>query len=350
MRPGFTLIEVLLALVIVAIMGSMLFTSLIQIQFGARVADDLIDESQRALIIHQQLEKDFMGVMVPVAAVFEEEEKNAKKPAPQAPQQNQPAKQPEKVPEPVEKKEKPKPVTKVFFASNRENNIDTLTFITNNPLQVFWSEKTGKAKPRVARVVYRLVPEKDAKNVFKLVRQEGSDLQFDAYKPGSTKEIREFMLADNIKSLSITYHYVVEPKKDDKGTNKEKEKEKKEVKTTKEWNSDEKEQKEKRGGKQYPDWITITCALWDIKRERSTDYEFKIQHIALGLPPTAKVEELPAQNKPAGGPQGAPGQQPPVQPSNLDILAQQIDAMLSGARSQMLTATGNNQNHFGMPQ
>lgn len=338
MKPGFTLIEVLLALVIVAIMGSMLFTALVQINSGARIADTLIDDSQRALIIHQQMEKDFMGVMVPVAAVFEEEEKNAQKGAPQTPPQTQNAKPPEKAVEP-KAKEKPKVVTKVFFATNKETNLDTLTFITNNPLQVYWSEKIGKIKPRIARVVYRLVAEKDTKNVFKLMRQEGQDLYFDAYKSGGTKEIREFMLADNIKSFAISYHYIVEPKKDEK--NKSSEKEKKEVKTVKEWNSDEKEQKEKRGGKQYPDWIAITCSVWDVARERSTEYEFKLHHPALGLPPTDKISELPIpgpQLEPPVNTQGKPNAAAPG--SELDNLAKHIEAMLNGARNRRNIALG----------
>jgi prepilin-type N-terminal cleavage/methylation domain-containing protein len=327
MRAGFTLLEVLLVLAIVGIMGTMLFTSLTQINLGSRVADSMIDDSERALLLHQQLEKDFMGVMIPVGAVFEEEEKDKSKPSEQkAPAQSKATTQ--------EKKEKAKVVTKVFFANMKDTNLDTLTFITNNPLQVFWSEKVGKLKPLIGRVVYRLVPEKNVKNLFTLKRQESSELQFDAYKIGGTKEIREFAVVEGIQSLSIEYSYVLEPK--EKEEKKKEEKSKREVKTEKEWNSDDKEQKKKRDGKEFPDWITVKFVLWDEAREKTQEYEFKIEHIALGLPPSNKVEEPETpqtQNKEEG-----PG-------SNLEILAKNIDGLLKKGRAEL-------QNHkaaFNMP-
>ena len=58
-----------------------------------------------------------------------------------------------------EKKPK-KPLEKVFYSVNKEGNLNQLSFLTTNPLQVYWSSKAGSAKPRIARVLYTLKEEK----------------------------------------------------------------------------------------------------------------------------------------------------------------------------------------------
>lgn len=308
MKAGFTLIEILIVLLITTMIGSLLFTVLNQANTGLRVTDRLIHESQRAIILRQQLEKDFSGAMVPVVAVLEDEAKQdeAKQGATKQDVQNQQTKKDDAK---TQKKEAVKPLTKLFLGTNKDKELDTLTFITNNPLQVYWSEKTGRLKSRVARVVYRLVPSKDEKNVFALMRQEGDDLYYESYKPGD-KQVREFVLIEGIRSLTVQYAYLVDGKEKNK---------KKEVKIEAAWNSDEKKNKDKRVEKQLPDWLIVTCVLWDVSRKATAVYEFKITKEATGAPPTAIVEE----------PQG----------SRLDVLARDIESKLQKARSQMTTST-----------
>ena len=91
---------------------------------------------------------------------------------------------------------------------NKEGNIDQLSFITTNSLQVYWSDKAGSAKPRIVRVLYMLKeePTKDAKKSYSLIRQESNNLEFDPIAKGG-KDISEYVLAEGIKSATIEYTF-----------------------------------------------------------------------------------------------------------------------------------------------
>lgn len=185
-----------------------------------------------------------------------------------------------------QKKPEAKPLNKIFYGVNKENNIDILSFITGNSLQAYWSKQTGKAKPRIVRVVYRLVPDKESKNSFNLSRTEGNDLKFESYKPGGTKEIKEFIMIEGIKSLSMQY---VKEKKDEKDKDgsalaqadvKDKKK-KKEFSTVKEWKVDtqneDKAKKEAQDKQLIPNAILIKGEVWDKDKRRAHPFEFKFE-------------------------------------------------------------------------
>lgn len=303
MKLGFALVELLIATVIAALISVALFVAFDQINRYVVVVDDFTDTSLRDATLHQQIEKDLSGVFVPVAALkaskAEEEKKEVKPPAPTPGQQAQPPKPPEK---PVEKpKKKQKPIDKIFYGANKENNLDTLSFISGNSLQAYWSKHTGKAKPRIVRVVYRLQKDKDAKNSYHLTRQEGTDLQFDAYKIGGTKAIREFIMIENIKSLQAEF-WAEKKAKEDKEKSEDKKK-KKEFTKTKEWKVDaekktEKESAEAKAKKEeaqlIPDIVVIKGELWDSSKQYSSPFEFKFELNSKATSP----EEKPAQSMP----------------------------------------------------
>jgi prepilin-type N-terminal cleavage/methylation domain-containing protein len=196
---GFSLIEVVIALLISSILGIALFTSFNQINKYATIANNVMSSDTRLATIHHQLSKDMAGAFIPVQALPPEENKNE-----QAEKKDAPAAQ-DKKPKPqqpaAEQKPTYKQLKKVFVSSNAEDNLlKSVTFITNNPLIGY-----GNSKPRIARVMYRLGKAKDSQNRYTLYRQESAtELEAEKFK-AENKKIREFVVAENIKHLSISY-------------------------------------------------------------------------------------------------------------------------------------------------
>lgn len=308
MKNGFILIEVLLAAAISTLIGAALFTSLYQVTRFTTIVDNYADVWTKAAIAHRQLERDLLGVFIPVAA-----QKNTEKKKEEGPKDKE--KKEQEVP--AQKKEPIKLVTKVFYGINKDAMLDTLTFITDNPMQVYWGPKAGKAKPRVARVVYRLVKDKKEENSYTLMRQEGYDLYFDAYKEGSTKDIRQYPMIDGIKSMNVSYGVIEKEKEESK--EQEKKAQKINYKVLKEWKKedDQKSDEGKEAKKkeiELPAYIFIKLTLWDQQKKRDVYFEFKILLVAQGKPVPMPVEQpgtpsLPSvAQKPQPPVPGLPGQ------------------------------------------
>ncbi len=262
MKAGFVLIEVLLASLISSIIGAALFGAFYQVNRAVRVVDDFVDVYAKAAILQHQLEKDLAGTCIPVEAVpAAPKDKNKK----------------DKEEEDKEKKKEPKkPFAKLFYGVNRAGMFDMLTFITNNPLQVYWGAKAGKAKPKIARIVYRLVEDKEEKGSYTLMRQESYQLEFDKLER-KAKEAKSYELVDGIKKMKLEYVLAIEKDKE-----KKEKKGEKEYRTFNEWVKEdlaekkpEKEKKERR----IPHGINITVSLWDGRKERFTEFIFKINLI-----------------------------------------------------------------------
>lgn len=313
MKKGFILIEVLLAAVIASMIGVALFTSLYQITRFTKVIDNYADVWTKASIAHRQLEKDLLGVFTPIAAEKIEEKKKEAAPGGKE-KKEQEAQAPKK--EPV------KLVTHVFYGVNKEDQLDTLTFITDNPMQVYWGDRAGKAKPRIARVVYRLLKDKDEKNSYTLMRQEGYDFYFDAYKEGGNKDLRQYPMIDGIKKMTVSYGVIDKDEQEEKKESKTQEKKHQKIKykIIKEWKKEDKGDQKKEEGKegkkkeiQLPAFVLIKLNLWDQQKKRDVYFEFKIPLIAEGKPVPAPIEQAP-QTPPAGAP-AMPGAIPafPVQ-------------------------------------
>jgi len=286
MKSGFTIIEVLVAFSISAALITILFNFLGQSRQVMSRVDDYVDLSTKLAIVQHQMERDIQGVFIPVQA-----RKAKKKEGPKS--EAKPNKEPKKAEEKVEAK-KPKPLEKVFYSENRNNTLGILTFITSNPLQVYWSKQVGKAKPRVARVIYRLEEDKKNKGSYTLFRQESYELDYDAIQPGEKKAARLYELADGIKSFAVSYMIVEKSKDDVKEGETEK---KKEYKTVKEWKDqkvdDEKEEEEN----QVPNLVRISITFWQADKERSKTFEFTIPVLADVSP--MKEREEKKKKKPA---------------------------------------------------
>lgn len=273
MKKGFALLEVLIAVTISSLLTLIIFQAFTQINRAVQSTDRMIDLHTKAALVSWQMEKDIAGAFIPPRALEEHAQKNKPKTA-------TPGKQPEEK----------KLLTHLFYGTANETNLQTLTCITNNPLQVY-----GTTKPRIVRVVYTLKPQARVKGwkrpSYILVRQESPMLDFDAFKPNEQNEqqkIREYELINGIKQLTCTYFSKAEKKtqeSDDK---------KIEYKTSSEWN---KEEKKKTTDQKEPEPIipnALECSLTLWNPDQTSDKIF-----VFTMPIIPDVQYLPKEEKSA---------------------------------------------------
>ena len=260
MKKGFILIELLLATLIASLIGGILFTALYQTNRFQAVIDNLIDVYTRATIVHNQLERDLMGAFIPVEAQLEKKEEKKKE------------KKEEKEKKVPPKRKEIKPINHIFYSRNRNGRLEFVTFITNNPMTIFWGAKTGKAKPKIARVKYTIQPEADRKDSFVLLRQEDYELDMSAFKQ-ETKKIRAYEVIDGIKDISVQFITLIE-KKEKENEGKE-EKITREYRTLSEWKSEFKEATEKQKDlPRIPHFVEVKLSLWDNRYQKDVTFVF----------------------------------------------------------------------------
>jgi len=245
MKKGFILIELLIATLIAGMISILLLTALQQTNKFQSVIDNNIDIYTRAIIFHHQFEKDITGAFIPIQAY--------------------------KQPVSSEKKQKELPIDHIFYSVNRDKKFDILTFITTNPLVVYWGVKIGSLKPRVARVVYQLQSEDEKKPSYILLRQEGNKLSFASYKKSNLQAPRSYQIINGIKDLSITYTVTEEQQEIDK--------KQPSYKTVREWNWPQKNQTNKKEEPPLPQFITVNLVLWDNDYKRDKSFTFIFANI-----------------------------------------------------------------------
>lgn len=268
MKSGFSLIEILIAVALSSIVAWALFSSFNQAQKSSDLIEQMLSIDPKIMTLSNQLEKDINGVFVPKFWFPKEENKQSE------------AKQPEKKEEPKKdlnpkpgqripvKKEEYKKIDKVFFSVNEQSHLKEITFITCNPLQTY-----NNYKPRIARVLYKLVPDEENKNSYKLLRKESLNLDFS--KINEEKNI-EYELASGVKNLSLSFIYP-EKEKDNKEeakkTKNEKPEEPKELKykTSETWNKEE-----NKDIPDIPEYVVLKVSLWDLNLQE--DYNFEIRY------------------------------------------------------------------------
>ena len=290
MKSGFTLIELIIAFTISTMIAAGLFMSFSQVQKSTKIIEKMLSIDAPIFTFSNQFEKDISGAFEPKFWFPKEEEKK-----------EQPQKTAEenknKKPELSLKKEEYQKIEKVFFSSNQNKNLKELTFITANPLQSY-----DNYKPRIARVLYKLVPDENNKDAYKLTRKESLNLD---YAKINDKNIPEYDLISNIKSFSVTYIYPEQPKEEKKNQEAKKSEEKKsqepkEVKmlTAEAWEYKEKDkEKEGEGIPIIPQFILVKITIWDLYQEEETSFEIRYQIFAFEEikeekpKPVPKVEE-----------------------------------------------------------
>ncbi len=249
-RDGFTIIEVVLYIALSSVLAGALFSSFWQTNRITSQADRLMDVDMRIPIAFGQLQKDLSGAFVP---------RYAKK------EQSGAVKKPVVKPggKPQGKPKKPAKILKqIFFSqSTEEGQLDQLTFITCNPLQVY-----GKQTPRIVRVMYQLIPDEKNKGTFVLQRQESQELDMELFRE---KSPRKYKVIDNIKTGKITFKTPVikqKQKKSDKSQVKKKViPEPIEYETQTSWESPQTQDPKKKKNI-IPQYITIELELAQTKR------------------------------------------------------------------------------------
>lgn len=285
---GFILIEFLIALFIASALSVSMMSSLTMMQKTNAVVDGYIDVYGGTGRLQQQLERDLSGLVVPLSFFETATAMAATSTQPGSQASAQPAAKGQKN-------------NYAFYATKKEKMTNLLTFVTTNPLASFWSDKAGQAKSRIARVVYRLVPDKEHQKFFHLMRQEGMELDFKKYST-EAKTFRPLEIARNIKSFSMQFMVETERPHD-----KDSDKQKTVVtyKTFDEWNADEQKGDEKNKEKKLkvPRFVKVMLVVADERgaREDTFDYTFPI---------LCEVDvEMPKRPEPATPPQ-TPGLPP----------------------------------------
>jgi prepilin-type N-terminal cleavage/methylation domain-containing protein len=326
MKAGFTLIELMVSLVIASMLGISLTLFLSQTGLYQAAVENRANIYTRASVALHQLEKDINGARVPIENILHEQaskakEKNplAKQPAPTPQEQGQPKEQKEKSEETVVK-----PFSHVFYAEQKDKQLVLFSCITSNPLKIYWSHSLGAAKPNIARVVYRLVPDPKQADTYMLMRQEGIDLDFANYDSKHAKSARSYEVIDGVKSVSMRF-VLVQPQEKDA----EKEKNKTAAHKITEyytwnWPAAESEKKESATEEKsaLPSLVSVTLSLWDMSHERSTEFVYTIPIFATSVldePGFSDTKETPTKEttpqKPNATSPAAPGATPNAVPN-----------------------------------
>lgn len=164
MKPGFTLIEVLIALVLSTILGSVLYMAFSQSTRTMRTTNSYEIVSISAQRTLDQLNRDLSAVCIPI----DPKEKNC------------------------------------FTATNKGAHMDEIQMITTSVL----SKDPAKAPARIARVTYHLMHDKNNPTLFTLTRAESSTIQTTEKKPPA----RNITVLTAISACAVEYMYTVSEK------------------------------------------------------------------------------------------------------------------------------------------
>lgn len=314
MKSGFTLIEFIIGILLFSIIGTALYNSFFVTNRVVIIADTFISKDFRSALLENQFGKDLEGAFIP-----EEPEQAQQAPAPAKKEEQTKANAPKKETQPKAAESKPpQPFEKTFYSINGAGeSLSILSFISNNPVKTY--EKATNPEPRIVRIVYRLVPQEKDSKMFTLMRQESTELDFKAFALNAPKPIRAYELANDIKNIKIEYVFPVQKQSQEGGQSQEKP----DYKTVKDWDLETNKEAHKEQPK-IPQFITITCELWDAQQQHESSFVFnyEIQTFAAAVIPKKSKKAAPAQAQPPAtqnptptqpAPQPQPGQ--PAQPT-----------------------------------
>jgi hypothetical protein len=170
--------------------------------------------------------------------------------------------------------ETPKPIEKIFYGTNKNGQLDTLTFVTNNPLVVYVGTDVGVVKPKVVRVQYTLKPEADKKDSYALFRQESMELDLEKYK-----NVTPYEVIGGIKRCTMTFTAKIKKEsKATEGSANAPEKVQYEYKTLTDWVSEQKEKATEDKGKETPEFpripfsVEMKLILWDLQEKKEKEF------------------------------------------------------------------------------
>ena len=264
MRYGFVLLELIISTLIAGLISTGLLMTIMQMSNVQKTIDNTTSIYGRMAVLQNQMERDVMGAFIPAQVDI--------------------------IQTSTLKKEEPKKLEKLFYGKSvaQSGRLDLLTFITANPLEFFLGIKDAQPKPRVARVVYRLLPDERRNNSYILTRQEGSSsLHFDNYAKDAQGEFRSFAMIDGIQNLTIHYIAITYEETAEK-------KIKKIYKKEMQWESEKKEEAhkktelskkegifgsfflQKKEPYHLPQQLAIEVSLWDALYQKSRTFQLII--------------------------------------------------------------------------
>lgn len=310
-RYGFTIIEMLVAVAISSMVSLVLFNGFFQINKTVKLADERMTIESRISHMQHYLNRDLSGA----TTVIQPEEK----PAPKQPVQQQPGQKQEQKPEAKEGEQedkKAKPIEKIFVCTKQGGRLDSLTFISNNPLPAFWGAQDIKLSPNLARITYQIKEDPAVPGSYLLLRQETSNI---ADTTATEAKTRPYTFVDSIREITVKFLAKIEEEEEAKKEQEPKttptgqnarpatgaKKKKITYKEVEEWDTDKltKEQKaaekEKKKGaiqKLIPVRVTFQGSFWDNAKKRSfpfyvtiaipTDTEFVVKPKIMPFMPT----------------------------------------------------------------
>jgi len=187
MKPGFSIIELVMVMAISTIISTTLFQIYNQITHNMLRVERFIYEDTQLLTVKNRLEKDVSGLSS-IWFTQEQLEKNKK---------SEKDKQKKESTGLQENKK-----SNYFYSINKDENLDTLMFLTTNGLRSF-----GSVENRFVRVVYHLEKDSENKNLFMLMRKEigtpTENIDEEVLKKG-----KFYKLLSGLKSIEMTYYLI----------------------------------------------------------------------------------------------------------------------------------------------
>ncbi len=275
-RLGFTLLEVLIATALASILSVSLLVMWRNMNQMRNRMDRYVTLYQRATLIYSQLDRDISGAFLPVEADMSQARIADMVSTASAPSQSAGTSSGQK---PVQRPamQGPAKLEKPFFG---DHTLSELTFVTNNIMQRYWSAKLaslGAPQPRVARIIYKLVPDTKHVDSFILMRTESSQIYLDSVEKSGA---RAYQIAHGIKAVRMQYGVFVEMADDNKTVQNQKRSLQQpqksgvhfERKVVTEW---KKIEDQKPPWPLVPEWVTMELELWDDAYLQAHTYLFE---------------------------------------------------------------------------
>jgi type II secretory pathway pseudopilin PulG len=331
---GFMLLEVVIGTMIASIISMILMNALGQMTAISQQVDEMYERTFRLMMLHHQFERDIIGMCVPAQGIIKEEKSTTAQNKTSPAETNSAKKTAQTVQQ--------KPIKKIFFAAVSDTQqMQQLTFITNNPVPHYWQGTVGSAKPKIVRVVYYLQPDKEHPESLTLIRQESAELHAIAFGKDAPTA-KAYAVADHIQSFSLTFSYETVQEGDKKTTTP-----KTQSAQVNRWNSDElldtkkEEGIEKKYASLLPKSITISGALWNQTRTKTVPFSLTIPILANGF--NAPIAHPSTKNTPA---QQSEKEEQHMMPVTLEVdsMKEAIQALGGSTESAIILSDGLNHN------
>ncbi|MGE0009478.1 MAG: hypothetical protein AB7F19_02965 [Candidatus Babeliales bacterium] len=213
MKQGYSIIELMVGIFLASLLAISLFQSVRNTTITAEIADDIMDLDMRVANFHHQFERDTIGIFMPDK--FEITQTQEKPQAPNALDKAKPSPTPptqqanEKNMLDAQAKAQKLP-DKLFYSVNGDTGqVTEFTFITTNPVSVYEKAANITVKPRMVRVMYRLIVDPNKEDSFSLFRQESEELDAAALEKKAAKPVRGYALLTSIKKMTLDFSYPV---------------------------------------------------------------------------------------------------------------------------------------------